>query len=420
MPTRASRSNRFGNFAVAVLLVPLSAGTTAAAPAGERKAELQEQQSDVKGRIAALRRELADSEESRNAAADQLQETEAAISNTGRRLRRLSEERGAVEAQVEELADRTKQLRHQTADQQARLGRLLHRQYTRNDGAALQWLFSGQEPNQAAFDRYMLSILARNTAGLIADLKHSTRESKLLTEASQKKALELAEIEQKQQQTRQLLVDQQRQHQALLTKLTTKIREQRRTIGELQRDEKRLARLIEGLAKINRKPTKPKIPDSVPPTPATPTGSPGRSERLPDPGLAAGRFAALKGHLNLPVRGEIANRFGTPRPEGGTTWKGLFLRSPEGSDVHAIAPGQVVFADWLRGFGNLLIIDHGDDFLSVYGNNQSLLRETGDSVKAGEVIATVGATGGAQQSGLYFELRHQGQAFDPLRWVSLR
>jgi len=145
-----------------------------------------------------------------------------------------------------------------------------------------------------------------------------------------------------------------------------------------------------------------------------------RNERTPDPAQAGGAFAALRGKLALPVRGEIASRFGKPRPEGGTTWKGLFIRAAEGAEVRAVAAGEVVFADWLRGFGNLLVVDHGDDFLSVYGNNQSLLKETGQRVAPGEVVATVGNTGGSPESGLYFELRHQGQAFDPIRWVRLR
>ena len=91
--------------------------------------------------------------------------------------------------------------------------------------------------------------------------------------------------------------------------------------------------------------------------------------------------------------------------------------APAGEAVRSIAAGRVVFADWLRGFGNLVIVDHGDAFLSVYGNNQSLFRQVGDSVKAGETLATVGSSGGNPQSGLYFELRHQGLALDPLKWV---
>jgi murein hydrolase activator len=101
-------------------------------------------------------------------------------------------------------------------------------------------------------------------------------------------------------------------------------------------------------------------------------------------------------------------------------WKGIFIRAATGTGVHAVAAGQVVFADWLRGFGNLMVIDHGEGFLSVYGNNESLLRNVGDRVAVGDVVAAVGNTGGIEQTGLYFELRFQGRPFDPLKWVATR
>jgi septal ring factor EnvC (AmiA/AmiB activator) len=88
--------------------------------------------------------------------------------------------------------------------------------------------------------------------------------------------------------------------------------------------------------------------------------------------------------------------------------------------VRAVAPGRVVFADWLRGFGNLLIIDHGKSYLTIYGNNESVLKQVGDTVSTGDAVATVGASGGNMESGLYFEIRHEGKAFDPMRWVSLK
>jgi septal ring factor EnvC (AmiA/AmiB activator) len=98
----------------------------------------------------------------------------------------------------------------------------------------------------------------------------------------------------------------------------------------------------------------------------------------------------------------------------------VFFRAPEGADVHAIAAGRVVFADWLRGFGNLLILDHGDGLLSVYGNNEALLAGVGERVEAGAVVAAVGNTGGNPDPGLYFEIRVQGRPVDPLSWVAAR
>jgi septal ring factor EnvC (AmiA/AmiB activator) len=95
----------------------------------------------------------------------------------------------------------------------------------------------------------------------------------------------------------------------------------------------------------------------------------------------------------------------------------MFIKAPEGADVKAVAAGRVVFANWMRGFGNLIIVDHGGEYMSIYGNNQSLLKHAGDAVKAGDPIANAGNTGGNEESGLYFELRHLGKAFDPARWV---
>jgi septal ring factor EnvC (AmiA/AmiB activator) len=98
----------------------------------------------------------------------------------------------------------------------------------------------------------------------------------------------------------------------------------------------------------------------------------------------------------------------------------VFIRAPEGEPVRAVGAGRVVYSDWMRGFGNLLIVDHGEAFLSIYGNNESLLKQSGDMVTLGEPLATVGQSGGNEQTGLYFELRHLGRAFDPLRWVKLK
>ncbi|MFL6711258.1 MAG: peptidoglycan DD-metalloendopeptidase family protein [Massilia sp.] len=133
------------------------------------------------------------------------------------------------------------------------------------------------------------------------------------------------------------------------------------------------------------------------------------------PAAPDGAFASLKGQLRSPVAGKLAARFGAKRGEA--TWKGVFIQAAEGADVHAVAGGRVVWANWMRGFGNLIIVDHGGQYLSIYGNNQSLLKQAGQVVKAGDTIASAGNTGGREESGLYFELRHLGQAFDPASWI---
>ena len=121
----------------------------------------------------------------------------------------------------------------------------------------------------------------------------------------------------------------------------------------------------------------------------------------------------LKPGLRWPVRGQVMARFGTDRPEGGV-WRGILVRADEGTPVASVGAGTVVYSSWLRGFGNLLIVDHGQEFLSVYAYNQSLLKQVGDSVKAGETVSLVGNTGGQLDSALYFEIRHRGAAVDPV------
>jgi septal ring factor EnvC (AmiA/AmiB activator) len=178
-------------------------------------------------------------------------------------------------------------------------------------------------------------------------------------------------------------------------------------------DEGRLSRLVEEIGKVLQ---------------ARPGAGyrqvPGRVDNAPKvPEIAAGTpsapFSALKGQLRLPVRGELIGRFGTQHAGAKGSAKGVFIRTAEGEQVRAIAPGRVVYADWMRGFGNLLIVDHGEGFLSIYGNNESLLRQTGDAVGLGEAIAVSGQSGGNEETGLYFEMRHLGRPFNPISWVRL-
>jgi murein hydrolase activator len=154
----------------------------------------------------------------------------------------------------------------------------------------------------------------------------------------------------------------------------------------------------------------PEPPSSVPPPLSADLES-------PVSGPLAVRFSQLEGQLRPPVRGPITVRFGARRPGGGSTSSGVFIQASHGSEVKAIAAGTVVFSDWLRGFGNLLIIDHGEDYHSVYGNNDVLLREEYDRIQAGDVLAHVGDSGNQGQSGLYFEIRHRSRPQDPMRWM---
>ena len=426
---------------------PAASAASSAAPVEARRGELK----DLQGRLEKLNQDLAKTEESQAYASDQLKETESAISNANRSLRELAEQRGATEAALSDLQQQAQRLESQISFQQGQLGQLLYRQYVNGEIDALQLLLSGGNANQAARDLHYMTLLSRAKADLLGVLRVSLDEKQRLSEATRGKREELAGIEQKQQQQRATLLAQQQQRQTMLAGLTDKLKSQRREIDTLKRDEKRLARLIEGLARIVADRTRAREKEAARRQAAAAARAAKMTARKAAPGKSAaqaeapepiernernersesnqqepvsfaysGNFTGLKGRLRLPIRGELANRFGAPRAEGGATWKGIFIRAAEGAEVKALAPGRVVFADWLRGFGNLLIIDHGDAYLSVYGNNQSLFRHVGDLVKAGDAIAAVGNSGGNPESGLYFELRQQGHAIDPLKWVSLK
>jgi septal ring factor EnvC (AmiA/AmiB activator) len=399
------------------LLATLLAASLSCALAQDARVEKKAELRDLQGRIESLRKDLAKSEAHRSEAADSLKEAEQAISASNRRLRELGESRAELRRDLNALEVQSARLERQISGQQRHIGTLLYRQYVGGHGGngdAMKLLLAGEDPNQIARDYHYLKLLSQAKTEVVEDLRDSLAEKQKLAEAVRDRTEKLAENEKKQQEQRQALIAQQKQRQIVLAGIADKIKNQRKEIETLKQNEKRLSKLIDGLTRLVARP--PVRRGAA--RPGAPTAPALRNEREPDASFS-GEFAALRGKLRLPVRGDVTNRFGAPRAEG-THWKGLFVRAPEGAEVKSVAAGQVVFADWLRGFGNLLIVDHGDGYLTVYGNNESLFRQTGDKVKGGEAVASVGNSGGNPESGLYFELRHQGQALDPLKWTTLR
>ena len=359
----------------------------------------------LRARIEQLRADIADTEETHSEARDQLRESERAISQSNRALRELAAKREALRAQLGTLAVRRRAMQARIAARQENVGRLLALRYLAGEQGPLKLLLSGDDPGRAARELYYYSYISRAQTESIEALRASLGQLRELESQAREKGAELAGIESAQRNGRDGLLRQQAERRRVLARVSAQLRAQHRQVQHLERDESRLSRLVEALGKVLG---------------AVPPGSRPRNDKVPEPGAAQGPFAGLKGSLRLPIRGELATRFGTPRISGGPPSKGVFIRSPSGQAVRAVAAGRVVFGDWLRGFGNLLIIDHGQAYLSIYGNNESVLKQVGETVNAGDVVATVGASGGSAETGLYFEIRHEGRPFDPLRWVSMR
>ena len=431
-PLRADRTARLRFAVVLSALAACLPALSPAQPAGaaraaspakasaQRQQQLQSEQRRLQQQLGQLRQQVARAEASHAEAADALRESEAAISDANRRLRELAAERRQVQQEVDALAARGRAIGARRLDEERGLGLLLRSQFVLARQAPLQRLLDGASPGELQRDLIYLDHLARSRARTLGELRLRGEELAELQAQSEVKQLELASLAEDEERNRAELLKQQAARSRALDRLARQLAGQQRSLETLQRDEKRLGLLIGEIQRLlaeqaRRQPREPARAGRP---------APGAAPAITGDGPADGEFAQLRGKLVLPVRGEVIARFGSPRPTeaqvDAPTWKGVFIRAAAGADVHAVAAGRIVFADWLRGFGNLLVIDHGEGFLSVYGNNESLLAKVGAQVGAGDPIATVGSTGGAAELGLYFELRFKGRPIDPLRWAQAR
>jgi septal ring factor EnvC (AmiA/AmiB activator) len=401
--------------------LPAEAQPAAAArPTAQRKQELQGEQRRLQQQLVRLKQQVARGEASRAEAADALRESEAAISVANRRLRELAAEREQVQQEIGALATRSRAIGARRGEEEKGLALVLRSQYVLVRQTPLQRLIEGASPGDLQRELVYLDRLARGRASTLGELRSRGAELAELQAQLEVKQLELAALAEDDERNRAELLRQQAARRGALDRLARQLAGQQRSLQALQRDDRRLGSLIGEIERLLAEQARRQRP------------APSRTVRpskgaAPPPAVdvpADGEFAQLRGKLVLPVRGEVVARFGSPRPTeaqvDAPTWKGVFVRAAAGADVHAVAAGRVVFADWLRGFGNLLVIDHGDGFLSVYGNNESLLADVGARVGAGDPVATVGSTGGVAEAGLYFELRFKGRPIDPLRWVQAR
>lgn len=390
-----------------LFLAPLGAGA-AATTATQAQDELQA----LRGRISALQKKLAAAEETKSEASDALRESEQAISEANRELRELARQARDSGAKLGTLRKTSQDTRTRMQAQQEMLGRMLRRQYLQGEPDALRLMLARENPNDMARQLHYLAYIARARARLVDGLRTNLTALDRLTREIAEEAAAIARIAKEQTTQKKRLENEKRARAGVLTKVSRDIRAQQQQIRVMQNNENRLTRLIDQLARLVQQPQRPQKPAAG--------GKPRpRNESVPGD-TGGGTFAAQRGTLALPVRGELGGRFGSQRADGGITWKGVFIAARSGDDVKAVAGGRVVYADWLRGFGNMLIIDHGDSYMTLYANAESLLKQVGDMIRGGDTIATVGNSGGNAESGLYFEMRHAGKPFDPLTWVRLR
>ncbi|HRQ63562.1 MAG TPA: peptidoglycan DD-metalloendopeptidase family protein [Xanthomonadaceae bacterium] len=312
------------------------------------------------------------------------------VAESARELRLLDEAVAARESELSALEAERAAMEVRMAGQRQALAKLLRSTYVLGQDAPLRLLFSQDRVDSVgralAYHRYLKDEQLRRLRALgeeLADLLDIT-----LRVAAERDAVATARAA-RAQETERLAADRAEQ-QRRRASLESELRSSDQRLAALGRDERELLALLERLS------------DIFADIPATAEG--------------AEPFANRRGRLPWPVRGRVLAAFGAESREGRAS-TGMLIDAEAGAEVRAVGHGRVVFADWLAGFGLLLIVDHGDSFLSLYGQNETLLRDSGEWVAPGDAVATVGQSGGRDRPALYFELRQAGRAIDPRPWL---
>ncbi len=422
----------------------------------ERTAEKQAAEKEhaaLREKLSGLKREIERTESAKSGAADALAGSERAISEANRALAELGQEQQETSGRLAELIRQKQKLERDIAERRAQLAQLARDQYQSGGADRTRLFLSGENPGQLGRDLQYLDYVSRAQAQLIARLNADLAQVAETAREEQAAQDELQQLARKQHAQKTLLEKEKSKRATILAQLSGKLEAQRKEAGKLAGDEKRLASLVDRLARLIEEQKRAEAArlakeaekrrklaekreaerrrqaerlaakgrgkgeprESFKPEPIDDDPPPVASKPAP-PAVDMG---ALRGSLKLPVKGELVARYGSKRGEG-SSWKGVFIRAAQGAPVSSLAAGKVVFADWLRGFGNLVIVDHGNQYMSIYGNNEAILKRPGDNVRAGEVIASAGNSGGNEFSGLYFELRYQGRAIDPMQWMAGR
>jgi len=376
-----------------------SGAADAAAALSQQRAQARAQQAALRERLAAVQQEIERQDAQRRDVTQALKDSERAISVHVRALNQLRQQTDAVRTSLTRVREDITQQNAVLVQQRQVLAAQLRAQYV---SGLSPWaaLLAGDDPHAIGRNLGYLGYVAQAQTDTVRGVQQALAVLARLRGEAQAQQTQLERLtEATQRQVNDLQAAQTAQQQQL-RQLDAQLRLRRSQADQLLSDVRGLEALVTQLeAEIARQ-------------------AQAAQERLQDADrpMPDERFAALRGSLPAPVSGEIYGRFGTQRPEGGL-WRGVVIRAPQGAPVHAVAQGRVVYANWLTGFGNLMIVDHGAQYLTVYAYNQSLLHAVGDVVDAGEPLALVGATGGQVEPGLYFEIRHHGAPVNPRLWL---
>jgi len=393
-----SPGHRFGSRAVrrasrnsalalgALLLLTGMSPNLVAATSDDPETQLE----SVRKRIRELGQRLIQTRTKRDKLTTGLRDTELAAARVTAELAALDRQRARHRTRLVDLARRRGKTGDNLRDLRTSLARYVRAAYATGRQDQFKLLLNQENPATLSRALTYYAYFNRERAERIHALAMDLQNLADIEDSIARDTARLARLQERKATARDRLADQRRRRRDVIARLARELGDQNARLERLRQDEQTLAELVAGLAR--------ELAD----IPADQT------RQVP--------FRTLKGKLPWPSAGNIRHRFGTPRGSGDLSWKGVLVTARPGTPVHAISHGRVAFADWLRGFGLLMIIEHGDGYMSLYGHSESLFKDVGDWVEAGEIIGKVGDSGGRKMSGLYFEIRHLGTPVDPMRW----
>ena len=365
---------------------PVAAATDSDPPSA---IEVRNQIEALEADIRQFQQLLEETQSARSALEKALQGSELEISTTLQRIDEIESELKEGQETVESLQEDQVMLNHRKQAQQAQIKAQIRSAWQLGQQSQIKLVLNQDDPHQVTRLLKFHEYVTRARADNVGRFRTTLKQIGAFTQQINRENAVLRDRRDQLVQQRETLREAEVERKNTLARLNAEIKRAGADITKRRQDREQLEQLLERIT-------------------AGRVYIPGSSDELP--------FAARKGTLAWPIEGRIRHSFGNARSDGKLRWDGTLIAAPQGTPVKSVHYGRVVFSDWLRGFGLLMIINHGDGYMSLYGHNSVLYRETGDWVVTGEVIATVGDTGGQAEPGLYFEIRNGGKPANPKQW----
>lgn len=389
------------------LLILIFSFNFSSLPAGETE-DAKNNLNKIQKQIDLIDKEIKKNSKVKKGLNKSLKKHEKEISATKKEIYKAKKKQKSNKKKLASLNKKLKKLELEMLKRKKLQSEILYQSYIKPKPGYLQLFLEGINPNEVSRQINYIGFLTKAQNENILEL-NKIRENISSTKKSTKRILKnVTQLRKKKEKNAKKLEKRKEAKKITLSKISKKLKSQKSKKQKLQQDEKKLSNLVKNLMlklkaeEKRRRLGKKEITDK---------------KKIVDIEAYKINFAKLKKKLKLPIKGKIIHKYNSKRRDTGTRWKGLFIKAKEGSNVTSVASGQVVFSDWLRGFGNIIIIDHGKSYMSLYGNNDSLLKQKGEYIKGGDVIALSGNSGGNKNNGLYYELRHNGKPFNPLKWT---